>query len=191
LNREVEKMSIDQAEKPRSHSGRFQKGHPGYKPKGAKNKMTKNNREAMIQAATELGGKAGLVGYYKANPKLLNEGLIEILPSRSKAATVDAAGNPVDISESGKMICPGIDNLNIIGIPPGWVVTGLYDFEAHMPRELLYKLRTVLPRDAFTPLRDPEFELPPPIDDTPPDNIRPMLKVFDRVDDDSEPSPAA
>ena len=181
-------MSADQAEKPRTHAGRFVKGHPGFKKKGSVNKMTKGNREAMIQAATELGGKAGLVGYYKANPKLLNEGLIEILPSRSK---IDAAGNPVDNPAPG-MSCPGIENFNIVGIPEDWSVIGLLGSQIHIPNAIVPRLRELLPKELFTPLPDPH--LPAPIDDKPQDNVRPFLRLHDGAsvepEDDPE-SPAA
>jgi hypothetical protein len=89
----------------------------------------------------------------------------------------------------------GIEAVNIISIPRGWVVMQLFDTEAHMPVETYRKLIEYLPAGAFKPLRD-EF-LPPPIDDDDDDiTSPPFLRVLENSsgdDDDFEqdPEPAA
>lgn len=53
-------------DKPKN-TGQFGKGNPG-KPKGATNKTTQAAKDAIAQAAAELGGAARLVDWAKEDP---------------------------------------------------------------------------------------------------------------------------
>jgi hypothetical protein len=81
-------------------------------------------------------------------------------------------------------IVPGIEQLTIIGIPRDWVVIGLFDeFEAHVPTEVLPKLRALLPDGSIT--------RPPSADSFEPAWAPPLLRVIDGGEqsnsDDGEP----
>jgi hypothetical protein len=75
----------------RDNSGRFIKGHNGLKKKGTKHRLKDIKTEALA-LAKNIGGKQGLAGFLRDNPKLHAD--LVLAAARDKAA-VDAAGNPV------------------------------------------------------------------------------------------------
>jgi hypothetical protein len=81
----------------------FHQAGPG-RPKGLQNKTTILLKDALLQAATEAGGKAGLVGYLKTqaikNPGFFMQQLGKILPLQ----VTGADGGPV-------MIVTGVQRL--------------------------------------------------------------------------------
>ena len=112
----------------------------------------------------------------------------KITPQKAKSRTdvLNAllrahADSPTSGSSGG--FGPGIETINVISIPTGWQVVSLFGAEAHMPTETYFRLKKLLPDDAFAPLI-PGY-LPPPIDDVPP-----VLKVFEGGRE-PDPPPAA
>jgi hypothetical protein len=97
----------DQAQ--RNASGQFIKGHKGLKKKGAKHRLKDIKTEALA-LAKDIGGKQGLAGFLRDNPKLHSD--LVLAAARDKAAAVDAAGHPVG---------PAVyhNELNILIVPSG------------------------------------------------------------------------
>ena len=77
----------------RDNSGRFIKGHAPLKKKGTKHRLKDIKTEALA-LAKDIGGKQGLAGFLRDNPKLHAD--LVLAAARDKAAAVDAAGNPVN-----------------------------------------------------------------------------------------------
>lgn len=100
-----------------SNRGRFQPGHAptGGRPKGRKNKLTFDIRQAMLEAGHELGadgeGEGGLKGLFKAvgkkKPELLGSWLADLVPRDPRT------------DDNGHAMGSTVTTINIVGVESG------------------------------------------------------------------------
>lgn len=100
----------------RGANGRFVPGHQrnGGRRKGKKNKLTLDIREALLAAGAELGGREGLIGFFKQagrkDPIALAGWLADLIPRERPVKVDESTGEPF---ENPHM------TINVIGVAPG------------------------------------------------------------------------
>jgi hypothetical protein len=102
------------AEQP-TRPGTFQKGHPGYKPKGP-HKLTKTIKQAMIEAGEKTGsdgkGKEEIVGVFKA---VARADIVAYGQMLSRLVPTEIAAEINNVS--------GIGQVNMVSAPSGTFLT--------------------------------------------------------------------
>jgi len=183
----------------RDSSGRFIKGHAGLKKKGSKHRSKDIKTEALA-LAKDIGGKQGLAGFLRDNPKLHAE--LVLAAARTPSVAVDVAGHPVG---------PAVyhNELNILMVPSGMcAIPDSLGGRCCCDKKMRFlhaaaKAKTLGPFDRSANVDvaedDPpstkaepyQVPSPPSAEDRPPRSSRPMLRVYDPEPDPDDPLPAA